>query len=104
IENLKRISGNELNFTNIKDNVDIDNETAWVSFDLNGDHYKYDLKFDNDWADHTLFENISKLTKKYNTKAKFTVYSGGQDVVIDYMTESELKNFNAATRIGIEWL
>lgn len=104
LENLKRISGNELNFSNIKDNIDFDNETAWVSFDLNGEHYKYDLVFESDWADHTLFENIVKLTKKYNTKAKFTVHSGGQDVVIDYMTESEFNKFNAVTQLNIEWL
>lgn len=104
IKNLERISDGELSFTNVKDNIDFENETAWVSFDLNGNHYKYDLAFDYGWADPALFENISELTNEYNTKGKFTMYSLGQDVVIDYMTETQFDQFKKVTKLQIEWL
>lgn len=104
IKNLERISDGQLTFTNVQDSIDFDNETAWVSFDINGTHYKYDLTFDNDWADHVLFENIQALAEKYNTKGKFTVYSLGQSVVFDFMTETELQNFKKVTRLDPEWL
>ncbi|WP_417369270.1 hypothetical protein [Flavobacterium beibuense] len=104
IKNLERISDGQLTFTNVQDSIDFDNETAWVSFDINGTHYKYDLTFDNDWADHVLFENIQTLTEKYNTTGKFTVYSLGQSVVFDFMTETELQQFKKVTKLDLDWL
>ncbi|WP_330443574.1 hypothetical protein [Flavobacterium sp. C4GT6] len=104
IKNIERISDGQLNFTNVQDNIDFDNETAWVSFDINGTHYKYDLTFDNDWADHTLFENIQELAEKHNTTGKFTVYPLGQSVIFDFMTEAELEQFKKTTKLAPEWL
>ncbi|MFL9838712.1 hypothetical protein ABS768_14465 [Flavobacterium sp. ST-75] len=104
IKNLERISDGQLNFTNVHDSIDFDNETAWVSFDINGTHYKYDLTFDNDWADHTLFENIQELAAKHNTTGKLTVYPLGQSVIFDFMTEAELEQFKKVTKLAPEWL
>lgn len=104
IRNLGRISNGEMNFTNIKDNVDVDNEKAWVSFEINGDKYKYELKVDADWADGQLFDKIQGLAKKYNTRGKFTMYQMGQDGIIGYIATENLSALKATTKLDIQWL
>ena len=104
IENLGRISRGEMNFENIEDYVDIEEEKAWVSFDLNKDHYKYDLKISDDWVDPDLFSHIIELTTKYATSGKYTYYPGGQDCVIGFETPESLAEIRKATGLNILWL
>lgn len=105
IENLKRVSGGELNFKNITDVVDWDNQSASVSFELNGDKYSWDLKFDNDWVDPNLFSKIVKLTEKYKTVGRFTYYNtGGQDLVIGWSKPEKLDEIKSKTGLEIVWL
>ena len=104
LENIKRISKNKLNFENIKDFVDIENEKAWVSFELNGQHHKWNLRVDNDWVDGSLFDKIIALNSELNHLEKLTIYGLGQDGVIDYMTEKEMAEFKKITKIKIKWL
>jgi len=105
IENLPRITRGELIFSDIKDFVDIEKGKAWVSFTLNGDNYKWDMKVDNDWVDTDLFPKMVALTNKYNTKGKYTYYdTGGQDAVIGFETSESLAEIKKATGLKIDWL
>ena len=105
LNNLQRISKGELVFTSLADIVDFENEKASVSFKLNGDAYRYDLEFKDDWVDPKLFTHVVELTKKYNTKGRFTYFSqGGQDLVIGYATPSELAKLRKETGLKISWL
>ena len=105
MQNLERITRNELKFSNIKDFVDIEEDKAWVSFTLNGDNYKWDLKVDNDWVDTDLFSKVVSLTNKYNTKGKYTYFdTGGQNAVIGYETAESLAEIKKTTGLEIEWL
>lgn len=72
IKNLGRISNGELDFKNISDIVDWDNEKASISFEINNDIYDWELEFYDDWVDPGLFTKIVQLTKKYNTNGRFT--------------------------------
>lgn len=104
LENLKRISKGQLNFENIKDFVDIENEKAWVSFDFEGQHYKWNLRVVDDWVDGALFDKVQNLNLEANNSKKFTVYGLGQDGVIGYMSEKEMLEFKRMTNIRIKWL
>ena len=105
IENLERITRGELKFENIKDYVDIEKGEAWVSFTLNSIRYKWDLTVDDDWVDTTLFSKIVDLTKRQNTKGKYTFYStGGQNIVIGFETPEELEKIKKETGLDIVWL
>ena len=105
IEDLKRLSGGELNFENISDIVDWDNRKAAVSFELNGDKYSWDLKINRDYADPYLFSKIVKLTEKYKTKGRFTYYNtGGQTLVIGWATPYKLNEIKSKTGLEIVWL
>lgn len=104
-KNLERISRGELKFANLKDYVDVEERKAWVSFSVNGDEYKWNLKVDDDWVDETLFTKIVELTNKHKTKGKFTYFNtGGQDMVIGYETPEGRDEIIKATGLKIEWL
>ncbi len=105
MKSISRISNNELKFNNIKDYVDIEKGIAWVSFNCNGDKYKWDLIVNDDWADGNLFDLVQELTDKYNTKGKFTFFNtGGQDFVLGYHTPTELEKIKQITGLDIVWL
>ena len=104
LKNIGRITNHELKFENIKDHVDIDNQQAWVSFEMNGEAYKWDLKVDADWADPALFYHVQKLTTKYKTSGRFTYYLLGQDFILGYESESNFKKIRAQTDLALEWL
>jgi hypothetical protein len=105
MENISRITNEDLMFENIKDYVDLEEGKAWVSFTCNGDNYKWNLKVDDDWADGNLFDKVQDLTVKYKTKGKFTFFNtGGQDFVLGYSTPEELEKIKSATGLDIVWL
>jgi hypothetical protein len=105
LENLARISNGDLDFQNITDYCNDDEDgKAWVSFEFNGDKYKWDLKVDNDWADGHLFDKIQDLCKKYNKKGRLTYFSEGQSFVTSYLTEEEFNKINKITGLKLEWL
>lgn len=104
-KNLERITEGELNFENLKDYVDIEEEEAWVSFTFRGIEYKWDLKVDDDWVDTDLFSKIVALTIKNNSKGKYTYFdTGGQNAVFGFETPESLKEIKNRTGLKIEWL
>jgi len=105
LENLKRISNGDLNFQNISDYCnDNEDDKAWVAFEFNGDKYKWDLKVDNDWADGYLFDKIQDLCKKHNKKGRLTFFPEGQAFVTSYLTEEEFDKIKKVTGLKLEWL
>lgn len=105
MRNISRITGGDLVFEDLKDYVDIDEGKAWVSFRIGEDQYHWDLKVDNDWADGDLFDRVQALAKKYQLKKYFTFYhTGGQDFVLGYHDDDEVRKINNRTRLGLERL
>lgn len=102
IENLRRISRGEMDFRNVRDEVDIENGVTKVSFTLFGDNYSFDLVINNDWVDVSLFTKIVELTAKYGTKGRYTFFdTGGQSVVIGYEKPEDLNKIIKATGLGL---
>lgn len=105
LENLRRISNGDLDFQNITDycNDDEDNK-AWISFEFNGDRYKWELDVDDDWVDSYLFDKIQDLCRKYNKKGRLTYFSEGQGFVTSYLTEDEFNKIKEITQLKLQWL
>lgn len=105
IENLRRISRGEMDFSSMSDEVDIENGIAKVSFNLFGDNYSFDLAVDNDWVDTALFTKIVELTVKYETKGRYTFFdTGGQSVIIGYEKPKDLSMIRSKTGLDIRFL
>lgn len=102
LKDLKRISNGELNFNNIQDEIDFENQKANVSFSINGDYYNWDLRFNTDWLDLNLFSKIQDLVKKYKNKGSLTLYVFQEtDIVIGYYSKEELKQIKKLTKLNI---
>jgi hypothetical protein len=91
VERLKNLMNIEIQ--NIQDFVDIENEEAWVSFEYEDKHVKWDLNVDNDWIDSEIFDKFIQL---FGTKAnrKLVIASLGQDCLVAYLNEEQLKEIN----------
>jgi hypothetical protein len=104
-DNIKRISKGDINFQNVKDYCnDNEDDKAWVSFTLNGDKYKWDLKVEDDYVDIKLFDKLQVLFTKYNKKGRLTYFSEGQSCVFSYFTKEEFDKFNDESGMKIAWL
>lgn len=105
MRNLERISRGELKFDNLKDYVDIEERKAWVSFSINGQDFRWDLVVDDDWVDPQLFTKVVELTRKLNTKGRYTYFdTGGQNAVVGFETPESRAAIIKATGLKIEWL
>ncbi len=106
INNLGRISRNELPFENVSDTLNRETSTASLSFTLNGENYAFTLKLNDDWIDEELFSEVVKLTQTHHTQGRFTLLDRkeGQDMVIGYMTEKDLASLIKTTGLNIVWL
>ncbi len=105
LQNLSRISNNELAFENLEDLIDFEKEECWVSFTLRGVSYKWDLELNDDWVDPKLFDKVKDLTDKLQTKGRFTVLTfGTQEIIFGYCIPEQLKEIKKATGLNITWL
>jgi hypothetical protein len=106
MENLSRITGDEIQFQNLKDSVPESghNGDAWISFDFKGKSYKWDLKVNDDWVDLVLLTKIQKLIDEYNTRGDFTYYYYGDYIAISYFNADEFNRFRIKTGLQLEWM
>lgn len=91
---LSEITKGSLLLQNIKDFVDVEAKTAWLSFILDSKEYKWVFKVNDDWADPQLFENFTKLLKERGNKGDIVYMPLGQDVLIAFCTPEQLKALN----------
>src|SRR5262249_61658822 len=89
----------------VEDHVDPDEETAWLSFKLNGRAFKWDAAVDDDWVDPTILSRFVQLLAQQRTDKRFTYLDlGGQDCLIGCCTPRQLASLNKNTGLNFEWL
>lgn len=78
--------------------------TAWLSFVLHGQTYKWDLKIDDDWVDYTVFTRLVELNDQQNPSKRFIYLGLAQDGLIAYATPQQLESLNQQTGLEFVWL
>jgi len=88
----------EFEIKGISDKVDWDNKAAELSFECGGKRYHKDLVMEDDWLDAKVFELFIQVANDMNSQRRlgFTD-SGGQDIWLCVMTQSQMKVFNKLT-------
>ncbi|MNC33235.1 hypothetical protein D3C75_816200 [compost metagenome] len=94
IQRLVQLSKGALMITNIEDNVDIDNDEAWVSFNLDGEHKRIELKVEDDWLDPSLFSKINHIISKFGLGKRFYYAVLGQDILVGFYNEEQIRKLN----------
>jgi hypothetical protein len=95
----------DLPLEKIDDTVDIENDTASLSFTLDGERHEWTCKVDNDWVDADIISRFAELLRTRNTGRRFTyVTTGGQDCVLGCFTDAERKKLASEVGFTIDWL
>ncbi|GAE86980.1 hypothetical protein [Acetivibrio straminisolvens] len=97
LEKFRGLSKGVFNIDNIKDFVDFDSGKAWVSFDFQGIEYKWDIKVDDDWFDIGLVDKINDLIIKSGSQKRFYTCSQGQNLLVFFLDNVEVKKLNDLT-------
>lgn len=85
----------------INDHIDVDNETAWLSFVFRGETIRIDCTFNEDWLDVNVFTKFIELLEIIEPAKVYINYpTDGQDCIIGCVTRDQLKMLNTA---GIEF-
>lgn len=104
-ELMRNLADGDLPLQNIVDFVDVDEETAWLEFELDERKYHWDLKVDNDWVDTDIFEMFGKLLQKRNPNKNYTYFDfGGQDFLLGCCTPEQLTKIRDITGMNITWI
>lgn len=104
-ERMRDLANGDLPLQKITDYVDVDEEVAWLEFELNGKKYHWDLKIEDDWVDTEIFGKFIRLLEKRNSNKKYIYFdTGGQDCLIGCCTSEQLKKLREVTNLDFIWL
>lgn len=105
LQRMSELAGGALALTDIEDAVDVEERTAWVSFVLRTERYRWQLKIDDDWVDWQVLANLARLLDSQRSHRRFTCIDiQGQDVLIGCSTVDEMETLKARTGLKVDWL
>ena len=102
-ERFRDLAGPDLPLESIEAHVDP--EGSWLAFTLDGEEIRWDVEWDEDWADPTVLERFAQLLASRKTGRNFTYCDlGGQDFLIGCATPEELRLLNDLPGVRFVWL
>ena len=101
LERLEQMTGGALGLASIRDHVDLEEEVAWVEFELKGDRVRWDFEVDDDWLDPMILVKYDDLLK--NVRSEVRLYSNhtdyGQEAFIGAFTAEHKREFDKLSRV-----
>jgi hypothetical protein len=95
VQNFCRVAGMPGLITEIEDFVDIENETAWLKYTIEGQPRHFTVAVDNDWADP---ETVSAVMEDIERDGRrFYGRDNGQASVWFYLDKKTAEELNALT-------
>lgn len=94
VERLVELSNGSLKITDINDYIDIDNEKAWVTFKVDDEIVKHDLRVEDDWLDISIISILTSIVNRQKPGKKFYYAVLGQDILIVCFTEEQIHKLN----------
>jgi hypothetical protein len=99
------LAAGALPITNVRDDVDLDQGKARVSFALNEHEYNWDAEVRDDWIDPAILTNFVRLLDGQKSSKRFTYLDlKGQDCIIGCSNEGQLAMLRKGTGLDLEWL
>ncbi len=86
-----------LQLGNIRDQVDIEGEIAWLEFDYDGSPFHINCKVNDDWVDPAVFGYFIDLLEKADPNKLFLYYGlFGQDCILACTTKEQYEGLRFA--------
>ena len=99
------LSNGSLPLESIDDYVDIEEGEAWVSFELDGDDYKWTAEVTDDWVDPAIISQFAKLLADRDVGKRFTYLDlKGQDCLIGCGSPEQIEKLRRLTGLNFVWL
>ncbi|OBA06622.1 hypothetical protein A9P44_11060 [Paenibacillus polymyxa] len=96
LENMTKLKLNK-----ITDYVDIQNNTAWISFEYKHELIRWEMKVDEDWLDMEIFKKFNELTKtEQSMKLYITILDQG--CLVGYFYKEQVIELNKLTKYKFE--
>lgn len=91
----------KLNLNKITDYVDIQDNTAWVSFEYMNELIRWEMKVDDDWLDMEIFKKFNELIK---TEQSMKLYISilDQGCLVGYFNKEQVIELNKLTKYKFE--
>ncbi|RAP74581.1 hypothetical protein [Paenibacillus montanisoli] len=89
----------ELELTDISDDIDFEAERASVSFRIDGRACKYDLNFEYDWLDINLFKIFSMLLEQHGSNRRFYYFDTGNNLLVALLHREQWNSLKELTPI-----
>lgn len=104
IERLERMTGSVLGLSEITDFVDLESNTAWVEFNLNGTKVRWDAVVDGDWLDPYILVKYDALLKANSAAVRIYLNHGdyGQVAFLAAFTKQQLDAFRRLSPLRFE--
>ncbi|HEY6186876.1 MAG TPA: WGR domain-containing protein, partial [Pyrinomonadaceae bacterium] len=102
---MEELAGGDLPLEAVEDYVDVEEGRAWMSFSLDSQNYKWELKVEDDWVDTRVFGEFDALLRGRHLNKRFTYLNlGGQDCLIGCSTPEQLEKLRTMSGLNFRWL
>lgn len=102
-ERFRSLARGELPLDHIQARADA--AETWIAFELDGEEYRWEALFDDDWADPGIIRKFADLLDSRGYGRRFTMLDlGGQDCLIGCATAQEFSRLRLITGLDFCWL
>lgn len=91
----------KLKLNKLTDYVDIQNSTAWVSFEYMNEFIRWEMKVEDDWLDMDIFRRFNELTKTEQSM-KLYISNLDQGCLVGYFNQEQVIELNKLTKYKFE--
>ncbi len=85
----------------ITDYVDIQNNTAWISFEYKHEIIRWEMKVDDDWLDMEIFKKFNELIQTEQSM-KLYISNLDQGCLVGYFNKEQVIELNKLTKYKFE--
>ena len=104
-ERMRDLARSDLPIEKTVDHVDIENDSAWLEFELDGQRVHWDAAVQDDWVDPAMLSRFAALLEERNTGRRFTYLDlGGQDCVIGCSSPEQMTLLRKRAKLAFKWL
>ncbi len=103
LERFVILAKGRLPLTDLRDQVDIENDSAWVEFTLDGQPVHWDLEVSDDWLAPEFYTQLQELVAAHAGGKKFFVVALGQDSLICFGDAAMKEALSKLSGLNFEW-